>query len=71
MTEGFKLKIDHKEDYRKLRRESYKPTGDQLDALYELAKAIRDAKMIDPFPQKVGDWIRSCENVKKKFIKDV
>jgi len=68
------LKIKHNTGYksptyRDKRRAEYAPTGDQLDAILELGRALRDKKIIDPFPQKVDDWIRHCDNVKAKYTK--
>ena len=61
------MKIQHKEDYRKLRARSYPPIGDQLDAIYKMASALRDQQV--QLPTETLDWLLSLEQVKKKYKK--
>jgi len=50
-----------------LRRNAYPDVGEQLDALYKLAAALR-AQGIS-LPDEVQQWIESCAEVKQRFPK--
>jgi len=59
------LKIKHHEPYRELRRAAYPPLGDQLDAVYKLAKHLQEKG--ESLPAEVCDWVEQCRLVKEKF----
>lgn len=61
------MKIQHDEDYRKLRREAYPPMGEQLDAVVKLAQAMREQGV--ELPPETEAWINRCLAVKSKFPK--
>ncbi|WP_198958957.1 hypothetical protein [Candidimonas nitroreducens] len=42
---------------------------DQLDAIYKLAQAMRDAGT--PLPPEVEQWIDACQAVKQKYPKPI
>lgn len=55
--------------YRELRARAYPPVRDQLDAIYKLAQAMRDAGT--PLPPEVEQWIDACQAVKQKYPKPI
>lgn len=61
------MKIELKKDYVMERRKNYMPVGDQLDAIYELAKYLKEND--EKLPEKVVKWINEIECVKKKVNK--
>lgn len=61
------MKIQHDEDYRKLRRAAYPPVGEQLDAVYKLARAMRDSDVA--LPSEVEAWMAQLARVKETFKK--
>lgn len=58
------MKIQHKEDYRQLRAAAYPKLGDQMDAIYKLAKSLGT-----PLPPDVEAWIAQIDAVKQKYPK--
>lgn len=61
------LKIQHNEDYRKLRAKAYPSLGEQFDAVYKMAVALRDHGV--SLPQETLDWLEAVEQVKKTYKK--
>jgi hypothetical protein len=61
------MKVTVKQDYRELRQADYLPTGNQLDAVFKLAKALKDTGM--DLPEDVISWVDHCQSVKEKFPK--
>jgi len=49
-------------DARRLRAVAYMPVGDQLDAVSELARALREQGF--SLPPKTAEWLQHCERVK-------
>lgn len=47
---------------RALRQAAYMPVGDQLDAIADLARALREQGF--SLPPKTADWLEHCERVK-------
>lgn len=62
------LKIRHREPYAPLRESAYPPVGDQLDAVFKLAQALRDQGIV--LPAQVLSWVDRCERVKLKYPKN-
>uniref|UniRef100_A0AB39AI73 Uncharacterized protein n=1 Tax=Pseudomonas phage vB_PaeS_HTN2 TaxID=3236647 RepID=A0AB39AI73_9VIRU len=56
------MKLQHKVDYQRLRREQYPDVGEQLDAMVELAKCLQEQGV--QLPPKVQAWIQACDDVK-------
>lgn len=61
------MKITHKPNYRLMRQKAYPPIGDQLDAVYKLAKALQGTV---EFPPDVLKWIADIDQVKDKLKKE-
>ena len=61
------MKIQHNEDYRKLRAAAYPKAGDQLDAIYKMAVALKNSGA--PLPPETLDWIAAIELVKQTYPK--
>lgn len=61
------MKIQHDEDYRKLRAKAYPSLGEQLDAVYKMTVALRDQGI--QLPEETSDWLLSVEQVKKTYKK--
>ncbi|MFZ1873583.1 MAG: hypothetical protein WAU54_12560 [Chania sp.] len=61
------MKIRLKKDYAEERRKHYMSIGDQLDAIYELAKHFQENG--ERFPEKVVQWINQVDSVKKEVKK--
>lgn len=59
------MKIRHCEPYGRLRAAEYPPIGDQLDALFKFAEAMRVQGM--QMPPDVGEWIDRCRAIKDKY----
>lgn len=62
------LKIRHREPYAPLREREYPPVGDQLDAVFKLARALSDQGIV--LPAQVLSWVNACEQVKLKYPKN-
>lgn len=61
------MKIHHNEPYKTLRQKAYPSTGDQLDAIFKMALALRDSGI--SLPKETLDWLSNCEEVKHTFKK--
>lgn len=61
------MKIRHREPYAPLRAREYPGMGDQLDAVFKLAQALRDQGTV--LPDDVLAWVDQCERVKAKYPK--
>lgn len=57
--------INHKRCYRRARVEEYPPIGDQLDAVFKLAKHLE--RTGHELPADVKSWIDKCQKVKDKY----
>ena len=62
------MKIRHHEDYRVRRGSEYPDTGSQLDAVYKMATALRDAGV--ELPADTLAWLDEIAAVKTKYPKD-
>ncbi len=61
------MKIQHHEDYRVRRRSEYPASGDQLDAVYKMATALRDSGV--QLPADTLAWLDQVAAVKAKYPK--
>lgn len=59
--------IQIKQNYAGLRKGEYPSSGDQLDAVFKLAKALKDAGI--ELPADTLAWIDQCQAVKDKYPK--
>ncbi|TGV09717.1 hypothetical protein E4695_04200 [Alcaligenaceae bacterium 429] len=57
--------IRHDADYRELRKQSYPDVGEQLDAVFKLAKHLQS--LGQDLPPDVEKWVNDCQEVKDKF----
>lgn len=61
------MKIILKKDYAEERRKMYQDVGEQLDALYEMARFLKNQGY--EFPEKVNAWIEYVNSVKESIKK--
>lgn len=61
------LKIQHDEDYRRLRAQAYPSLGEQFDAVYKMAVALRDQGI--ELPPETLEWLEAVEHVKQTYKK--
>lgn len=61
------MKITVQQDYAELRKANYPATGEQLDALFKLARAMREAGV--DMPAEVVAWIEDCQSIKDLYPK--
>ncbi|MFW8567357.1 hypothetical protein [Orrella sp. 11846] len=61
------MKLRHSEPYTRLRQQAYPKIGDQLDAIFKLAKHMKDSG--EELPTEVTEWLDRCQAVKDKFPK--
>lgn len=61
------MKIRHREPVGPRRKAEYLDIGDQLDAIYKLAKALEQQGI--EMPDEVKEWIDRCSEVKRRFPK--
>lgn len=60
------LKIHHQaNDHAERRRREYPDIGDQLDAVYKLARKLREQG--HQLPPETEQWIDHCQEVKTKY----
>ncbi|ULH08587.1 hypothetical protein [Alcaligenes faecalis] len=59
------MKIHHQSDYHQKRRAEYPDIGDQLDAVYKLARHLQEQGQ--RLPPEVEDWVAQCRTVKEKY----
>lgn len=59
--------INHKRCYKRSRCAAYPPIGDQLDAVYKLAKALEG---VVELPPEVQSWVDEITSIKATFKKD-
>ena len=59
--------ITVEQNYRDIRAEKYPATGEQLDAVFKLAKALRDAGI--ELPADTLAWIEQCQSIKDQYPK--
>lgn len=59
------LNIEPAELIRIQRANAYPPMGDQLDAIFKLAKYLQDRG--EDLPEEVNDWIQLCQHVKNTY----
>lgn len=59
------MKVTVEQNYRELRQIAYEDIGNQLDALFKLAKALKEQGIA--LPTDTLNWIASCQNIKDKF----
>lgn len=60
------MKIQHNEDYRKLRAAEYPKVGDQIDAIYKMALALQGTQELPP---ETLQWMSQVAAVKAKYPK--
>lgn len=61
------MKIPVEQDYKQLRQPAYPATGEQLDAIFKLAKALQAVGV--QLPEETIAWIEVCQSVKDKYPK--
>lgn len=61
------MKIRHREDYRRLRRQAYPDIGDQLDAVRALADSLR--KQGIALPAETLAWLDDLDHIKARYKK--
>lgn len=61
------LIIKHSEPYGPLRRKEYPDYGEQLDAIYKMALALKEQGI--ELPVDTVNWIERCKAVKDKYKK--
>lgn len=61
------MKIQHHRPHSTARQSAYPDIGDQLDAVLDMAKALKAQGIT--LPQKTLDWIAQCESVKARHPK--
>lgn len=59
------MKIHHQSDYRQKRQVEYPDIGDQLDAVYKLARHLQEQGQ--KLPPDVDRWVAQCRAVKEKY----
>lgn len=52
-------------NYAERRRSEYPDIGDQLDAVYKLARHMQEQGQ--QLPPDVGEWVAQCRAVKEKY----
>ena len=60
------MKITHKRCYKEARRGAYPPIGDQVDAVYKLAKSLQSTVELPP---EVQAWVAEIYAVKARYPK--
>ena len=61
------MKIQHNEDYKKLRSKAYPPIGEQLDAVLKLALTLKEQGFA--IPVETDKWVSECLQVKALYKK--
>lgn len=61
------MKIEHSEDYRKLRASKYPSLGNQLDAILKLAISLKNQGF--ELPVETNNWVLECLQVKALYKK--
>ena len=61
------MKIQHHRPHSTARQAAYPDIGDQLDAVLEMAAALKAQGVA--LPKKTLDWIAQCESVKVRHPK--
>ena len=61
------MKIQHFEDYKKLRANKYPSTGEQLDAILKMAIYLKSQGF--DLPVETNTWITNCLNNKDFYKK--
>ena len=61
------MKLSINQDYRLLRHNAYPSLGDQLDAIFKLAKHLSDSGV--ELPEDVLSWINDCQSTKEAYPK--
>lgn len=59
------MKIKHQVPAQQARAKAYPPVGEQLDAIYKMAVALRDAGI--SLPPETMKWIGQCQAVKTRY----
>lgn len=62
------MKIRHSEPYGPLRSAAYPDIGEQLDAVFKLAEALKDQGFT--LPEATLQWIEKCRAVKTVYPKN-
>lgn len=62
------MKIKHVEPYEPLRAKEYPPINDQLDAIFKIAKELKNQGIY--LPEEALNWIDQCQSVKDKYPKN-
>lgn len=61
------MKIRHSEPHGPRRKAAYPDIGDQLDAVFKMAKAL--AELGIQLPDETMQWIHDCERIKRAYKK--
>ncbi len=61
------MKIQHDEDYKKLRAKKYPPIGEQLDAVLKLTLSLKEQGFA--IPEDTDTWLSKCLLVKSTYKK--
>lgn len=61
------MKLTASKDYKEERRKAYMDVGEQLDAILEVAKKLKENGMT--LPEKTERWISHCNEVKCSISK--
>jgi hypothetical protein len=61
------MKVDLTKNHITARKASYPATGEQLDAIFKMAKALQESGI--QLPEETTAWINSCQSVKNKYPK--
>lgn len=61
------MKITVEESYQKLRSMAYPSLPDQLDAIFKMAKQLKESGI--ELPADTVEWMQNCQKVKDTFPK--
>ncbi|MGL5389674.1 MAG: hypothetical protein ACRDCA_28115 [Serratia sp. (in: enterobacteria)] len=61
------MKLTARKDYKEERRKVYMDVGDQLDAILEVVKKLKENGMA--LPEKTERWILHCNEIKTSISK--
>lgn len=61
------MKLTASKDYKEERRKVYMDVGEQLDAILEVVKKLKESGLA--LPEKTERWIAHCNDVKSSISK--
>lgn len=62
------MKLKHSEPYAPIRAKEYPAIGDQLDAVFKLALALKEQGVV--LPPETQAWVEQCQAVKERHPKN-